>query len=211
MKKTYLVAPLLIFQFVCYCKIFHNLTHKVNNPYLLDKNWMIALTVGLIGHALVKIIDAMIEQRIEKVLTKEKYNILKDEQKKEINNDKSLIKNQDNSISKDNGSKTSRFIETTFFMAIPIVLGSFMLNYLINPDSLKALDHAQNSTKAFFIVEPIVVAMAALWVVATLLACCRCCCYSATKANSNDPLSDRVDGIFSFQNLCFSKSTNHSY
>ena len=74
MKKTdrarllSFIIPLslcLIVSVVCYCKIFHNLTHKVNNPYLLDKNWMIALTVGLLGFSLAIIIGAIIETMAE--------------------------------------------------------------------------------------------------------------------------------------------------
>ena len=176
MKKTYLVAPLLILQFVCYCKIFHNLTHKVNNPYLLDKNWMIALTVGLLGFALAKIIDGMMKPRHKTTRTTEVTTTI------------------------DNGSKTSRFFKTAFFIAVPIILGSFMLNYLINPDSLKALDHAQNSTKAFFIVYSIGVAIgvaiAALFVVVALLACCCCCCLLAgSKSQLNNATKNQLENV----------------
>ena len=160
MKKTHLAGLFLLVQFVCYCKIFHNLTHKVNNPYLLDKNWMIVLTVGLLGFALANIIDAMMKPRHENIQSTEK-----------------LI---------DNGSKTSRFIKTAFSMAIPIILGSFMLNYLINPNSLKALEHAQNSTKAFFITGSIGIAIAALVTVISLLACCCCCCCLLGNKNQLD-------------------------
>lgn len=161
MKKTHLAGLFLLVQFVCYCKIFHNLTHKVNNPYLLDKKWMIALTVGLLGFALVKIIDAMMKPRHEEIQVNGKQ------------------------ITTDNGSKTLGFIKKTFYLAVEIVLGSFMLNYLINPDSLKALDHAQNSTKALFIIESIGVAAIALIIVFALLSCC-CCCRLLSNKNELD-------------------------